>query len=168
MSLLYSTAYHPQTDGSSERTNQTAEIALRFFMHVLDSPTKWPETLPTIQSFLNSSTSPGPTPTEIAYGFTINRPPDSILPNVPGISHLATRVAAKDVIDFVQISAKFHYDRSHQPITDPEISCYLYEDQREKSAGPAIVSLESCYHTTAPLQGQGCGCNLLLLDYASF
>ena len=28
--LLYSTAYHPQTDGSSERTNQTVEIAIRF------------------------------------------------------------------------------------------------------------------------------------------
>ena len=28
--LLYSTAYHPQTDKSSERTNQTIEIVLRF------------------------------------------------------------------------------------------------------------------------------------------
>lgn len=28
--LLYSTAYHPQMDGASERTNQTVEIALIF------------------------------------------------------------------------------------------------------------------------------------------
>jgi hypothetical protein len=28
--LLYSTAYHPQTDGQSERTNQTVEAMLRF------------------------------------------------------------------------------------------------------------------------------------------
>lgn len=27
--LLYSTAYHSQSDGQSERTNQTVEIALR-------------------------------------------------------------------------------------------------------------------------------------------
>ena len=34
--LLYSMAYHPQTDGSSKRTNQTVEIALRFFIHALE------------------------------------------------------------------------------------------------------------------------------------
>lgn len=33
--LLYNTAYHPQTDCSSKRTNQTVEIALRFFVHAL-------------------------------------------------------------------------------------------------------------------------------------
>lgn len=36
--LLYSTAYYPQTDGSSERTNQKVEIALRFFVHALEDP----------------------------------------------------------------------------------------------------------------------------------
>ena len=46
VSLLYSTAYHPQTDGTSERTNQTAEITLRFYIHGLDKPSKWPEVLP--------------------------------------------------------------------------------------------------------------------------
>jgi len=30
--LLHSTAYHPQTDGQSERTNQIVEIALRYYM----------------------------------------------------------------------------------------------------------------------------------------
>ena len=35
--LLYSTAYHPQTDGSSKRTNQTVEIVLRFFVHTLEN-----------------------------------------------------------------------------------------------------------------------------------
>jgi len=34
--LLYSTVYHPQTDGQSERTNQTVETMLRFFISTLD------------------------------------------------------------------------------------------------------------------------------------
>lgn len=38
-SLLYSTAYHPQRDGSSERTNQTLKIALRFEINQLKKPT---------------------------------------------------------------------------------------------------------------------------------
>ena len=46
--LLYSTAYHPQTDGSSERTNQTVEIALRFFVHAFVDPSEWPQVLPRI------------------------------------------------------------------------------------------------------------------------
>ena len=39
--LLHSTEYHPQTDGMSERTNQTVEIALRFYIHTLTDPTTW-------------------------------------------------------------------------------------------------------------------------------
>lgn len=40
VNLLYNTAYHPQTDGSSERTNQTVEIALRFFIHAMENPSR--------------------------------------------------------------------------------------------------------------------------------
>ena len=40
--LFYNTAYHPQTDGSSERTNQTVKITLRFFVHAFDNPGLWP------------------------------------------------------------------------------------------------------------------------------
>lgn len=37
--LLYSTAYYPQTNRSSECTNQTIEIALCFFVHALENLT---------------------------------------------------------------------------------------------------------------------------------
>lgn len=86
--LLYSTAYHPQTDGSSERTNQTVEIALRFFVHALEDPALWPEVLPRFQSVLNNTffSTTGKTPNKIAYGFSPRRPLDlsGISKYVPG------------------------------------------------------------------------------------
>lgn len=71
MKLLYSTAYHLQTNKSSECTNQTIEIALRFFIYVLEDPAKWLEVLPQIQLILNniSSSTMGKTPNEVAYDF---------------------------------------------------------------------------------------------------
>lgn len=74
--LLYSTAYHPQTDGSSERT---IEIALRFYLHAMDNPALWPATLPKIQAENNNSrTSLGKTLNEICYGFSPTRPLDLV------------------------------------------------------------------------------------------
>lgn len=35
--MLYSMAYHLQTDSSSEQTNQTVKITLCFFIHGLDN-----------------------------------------------------------------------------------------------------------------------------------
>lgn len=52
--LLYSTAYHPQTDGQLERTNQTAEIALRHAVF-MNPDVDWTSLLPAVQMALNSS-----------------------------------------------------------------------------------------------------------------
>ena len=41
--LNFSTAYHPQTDGQTERTNQILEDMLQ--MYVMDRPSKWEEYL---------------------------------------------------------------------------------------------------------------------------
>lgn len=40
--LLYSIAYYPQMDKSSEMTNQTVEIVLRFFVYALNNSGPWP------------------------------------------------------------------------------------------------------------------------------
>lgn len=53
--LAYSTAYHPQTDGTSERQNQTVEIAIRY--HTATSDTPWIEIIPALQFNLNNSIS---------------------------------------------------------------------------------------------------------------
>ena len=115
--LLYSTAYHPQTDDSSEHTNQTVEIALRFFVHALEDPSLWPEVLPRIQSILNntSSSTTGKTPNEIAYGFSLRRPldllSDPLLPNT-----FQARADTADAISFALANQKTNYDRKHQPL----------------------------------------------------
>ena len=118
--LLYSTAYHPQTDGSSERTNQTAEIALRFYIHTLEKPSQWPTVLPRLQSLLNNSTSSnGNTPNEVAYGFQPNTALDLLSKQAPvdiGVDRAGARIAAEDAISFAQMNFKFHYDRKHQPM----------------------------------------------------
>ena len=51
--LKFSTAYHPQTDGQSERTIQTLEDLLRSC--VLDFKKSWEETLPYAEFAYNNS-----------------------------------------------------------------------------------------------------------------
>ena len=50
-----SSAYHPQTDGESERTNQTVETALRIFGNFRQND--WSEWLPLVQYHINSHVS---------------------------------------------------------------------------------------------------------------
>ena len=50
-----SSAYHPQTDGESERTNQTVETALRIFSNFRQDD--WSEWLPIVQYQINSHVS---------------------------------------------------------------------------------------------------------------
>ena len=50
-----STAYHPQTDGQSERTNQTMEGLLRIFCN--HQANDWAEWLPVVQYIINSRPS---------------------------------------------------------------------------------------------------------------
>jgi RNase H-like domain found in reverse transcriptase/Chromo (CHRromatin Organisation MOdifier) domain/Integrase zinc binding domain len=67
--LLLSTAYHPQTDGQSERTNQTVEIALRHY--VSRHQDDWVEHIELIQAAINVATSAttNRSPFQILYGF---------------------------------------------------------------------------------------------------
>ena len=70
--LLYATAYHPQTDGQSERTNATVEIALRYYLATLPTMNQWPKILARMSHALANSTnfsSTGKTPTEVLHGF---------------------------------------------------------------------------------------------------
>jgi hypothetical protein len=67
--LLTSTAYHPQTDGQSERTNQTFEIALRHYVNI--HQTNWADLTDIVEASINTaiSATTKKSPFELLYGF---------------------------------------------------------------------------------------------------
>jgi hypothetical protein len=66
--LCMSSAYHPQSDGQSERVNQCLETYLRCFVH--SCPRKWLQWLSLAEFWYNSSlhSSLGRSPFEVLYG----------------------------------------------------------------------------------------------------
>jgi hypothetical protein len=70
--LLFSIAYHPQTDGQMERVNQILEDMLR--MHVMHQPKKWEDYLPLVEFAYNNSyrESLKMSPFEVLYGRLCN------------------------------------------------------------------------------------------------
>jgi hypothetical protein len=67
--MRLSTAFHPQTDGQTERTNQTLEHYLRCFID--ENQTLWPKLLPTAQfacnNAINATTGSSPFETLLGY-----------------------------------------------------------------------------------------------------
>lgn len=125
-SLLTSTAYHPQTDGQSERTNQTVEIALRFLLSSTDG-SLWPSLLPSLQASLNNSVSAstGSSPNEIVYGFRTREVPGLLQPeDNTDLDWVAKRsifrAEAVDAISFAAAKSKLWYDRKHKPLVMEE------------------------------------------------
>jgi ribosomal protein L21E len=72
--LNFSTAFHPQTDGQTERVNQVLEDMLR--MYVMNQPKKWEEYLHLVEFAYNNSyhASSKFSPFEVLYGRKCNTP----------------------------------------------------------------------------------------------
>jgi hypothetical protein len=90
--LNISSAYHPQTDGQTERTHRTIEQILRSF--VQNQHIEWYDYLPLAEFSYNNSRHSSTTfsPFEAIYGFTPITPPTLILtPNTKPLD-LITRI----------------------------------------------------------------------------
>ena len=74
--IRLSTAYHPQTDGQTERANRVVEEMLRSYIHPLSDD--WDKHLTTVEFAYNNSTqrSTGRSPFYVAYGFHPRTPAD--------------------------------------------------------------------------------------------
>lgn len=115
--LLYSIAYHSQTNGSSEHTNKTVEIAYRFFVHALEDPFCWPKVLLRIQDILNNtlSSTTGKISNKIAYRFSLRRPLDWIFLYFLRSTYVAQADTA-DAIFFALANQKAHNNRKQQSL----------------------------------------------------
>jgi hypothetical protein len=120
VAMLVSTAYHPQTDGQSERTNQTVKIALRFL--TADHPkTEWTEFLPGLTMKLNNMVheSTGYSATEIMYGEKVSEGLD-LLNAATSKERVRNRFEfrqeAIEALDFAAIRSKAYYDAHYKEL----------------------------------------------------
>jgi len=122
--LQMTASYHPQSDGQSERTNQTVELAIRY--HAYEHPDQpWVDILPSLQWNLNNShTKPiGMSPHEYLFGFKIASPLDrlsgaqaKIPKDVTTMRYMREhlRKDAQIAMDDANALAKIYYDKHHR------------------------------------------------------
>ena len=74
-----SSAYHPQTDGQTERTNRTVEQLLRFY--ILPDQSNWDEALPMAAFAINRAYNQATkaTPFEVVLGYNPASPFERLL-----------------------------------------------------------------------------------------
>lgn len=117
--LSYSTAYHPQTDGQSERVNQCLESYLRCMTN--ENPKRWTQWLAVAEYWYNTSyhTSLKCTPFEALYGYS---PPHMELGSIPSTAiepvdnYLRERAAVlqklKEQLERAQARIKFFANKN--------------------------------------------------------
>ena len=129
--LLMSTAYHPQTDGQTERTNRTVLQTLRNYVNRNGS--NWAKYITTVEFAINSavSSSTGKVPFEVVYGYL-----PRILP--PAIYDDSTPAA----MDFVEARMLHHLEAQDAIIAaKTEQSAYTNRDRIDPATSPKRIDV---------------------------
>ncbi|CAI7912114.1 unnamed protein product [Closterium sp. NIES-53] len=120
--LQFSSSYHPETDGQTERTNQTMEQLIRA---TCDDPTTWEQQLPLIEFAYNNSPSATTqqSPFYLNYGQDPTVPmtanPDNPVPRAQQFAEILqeAQTRAAGAIKKANIIAKRNADRHRRPVT---------------------------------------------------
>ncbi|QRW24326.1 Retrotransposable element Tf2 protein [Rhizoctonia solani] len=116
----YSTAYHPQTDGQTERIQREAEIFIQMFGNHRQSD--WVSLLPLAKFALNNlkQTSTGKSPFQTCYGynprFTVGQKSDESVPNADEHAEFLEKGydEVKAALSMSQERMKHFYDQRHR------------------------------------------------------
>jgi hypothetical protein len=129
-SIHVTTVYHLQSNGQSERINQTVKIALRYAL--TRHPVKdFTDFLPAFKRTFNSNKNAitGRSPDEMIYGFNLN---DSfgVVTDSPAqdleVERKMFQQEAQDSIAYANLSMKWRYDKRHIPLfLSPDDRAYL-------------------------------------------
>lgn len=115
-----STAYHPQTDGQTERINQEVEQYLRLFKFVNHRQDDWAEWLAIAEFALNNRTSSatGYSPFYINYGKHPRRPLEPLRGTTSKIERVDEQLRKETTaaLQLVADSMKRNYDAYHLPV----------------------------------------------------
>ena len=115
--LLYSTVYHSQTNETSERINQTFEIALRYHVQALKNFKNWSTIVRIMQrNFNNAITFTDKSSNEICYEF-ISFQNSNLIRSITFStfsSSIKYKLIVQNVIAMTQIASKRLYDQKHQ------------------------------------------------------
>jgi hypothetical protein len=107
INLRMSTSFHPETDGSSERSNKSMIEALRHYVNLRQSD--WADHLIHVESAMNNSVNAttGKTPTELVYGTPLR-----LFPSPRDLAKANVDVpAVSDYIQRIQDNIAFARDR---------------------------------------------------------
>ena len=128
VSLHFSTAYHPQSDGQSEVVNRCLETYLRCMTG--ERPKEWSKWLSLAEYWYNTNfhTSIQTTPYEVVYG----QPPPSPIAYVQGQSHVDAVDRSLSAREAAVRLLKFHLHRAQQKM---KINADKHRTERDFDVG---------------------------------